>query len=166
MGKHKYIETPEKMWCNIKGFEGYMISNFGDVVSFRKRNSNEFYDSPKVIKQGIVTTHCNKKYNRVKLLGKSIYVHRLVAEHFIENKNKKPQVNHIDGNSLNNLVTNLEWVTNSENQIHRFETNGTKNNYGQYLHKNRNTFRVYKKGVIDKSFKDLHIAQEFAKQYY
>ena len=166
MGKNKYIETPEKMWCNIKDYEGYMISNFGDIISFRKKNSKEFYDIPKIIKQSTITTHCDKKYNRVKLLGKTIYVHRLVAEHFIENKLNKPQVNHIDGNSLNNFLINLEWVSNSENQIHRFKMNGTKNNYGQYVHKNRNNFRVYKKGIVDKSFKELFAAQEFAKKYY
>jgi hypothetical protein len=166
MSKRKYIETPEKMWCNIKDYEGYMISNYGEVISFRKRNSKEFYSIPKIIKQSKVTTHCNKKYNRVQLLGKCILVHRLVAKHFIENKSKKPQVNHIDGNSLNNLITNLEWVTNSENQIHRFKMNGTKNNYGQYVHKCRSYFRVYKKGVVDKCFKELKTAQEFAKQYY
>jgi hypothetical protein len=44
--------------------------------------------------------------------------------------------------------------------------NGTKNNFGQYVHKNRNYFRVYKKGFIDKCFKDLQTAQEIAKQYY
>jgi len=166
MAKHKYIETPEVNWCNIKNCEGYMISNFGDIISFRKRNSKEFYTNPKLIKQGIVKTHCNKQYSRVKIIGKSYYVHRLVAEHFIENKLNKPQVNHIDGNSLNNCIINLEWVSNSENQIHRFKINGTKHNYGQYVHKSKNNFRVYKKGVVDKSFKELQTAQEFAKQYY
>jgi|688.fasta_scaffold244360_3 hypothetical protein len=162
----KAIETPEKMWCNINNCEGYMISNYGDVISFRKRNSKVFYDVPKVIKQNTITTHCAKKYNRVNLLGKAFFVHRLVAEHFIENKTNKPQVNHIDGDSLNNIVINLEWVTNSENQIHRFKMNGTKNNYGQYVHKSKNNFRVYKKGVVDKSFRELEVAQTFAKQYY
>jgi hypothetical protein len=159
-------ETIDKLWCNINNHEGYLISNYGDVISFRKRNSTEFHDTPKMLKQVTITTHCGKEYNRVMLLGKQKYVHRLVAEHFIDNKNNKPQVNHIDGDGTNNIVTNLEWVTNSENQTHRFKINGTKNKLGQYVHKNRTAYRVYKKGVIDKSFKNLTDAQSFAKQYY
>jgi hypothetical protein len=162
----KNIETPEKMWCNITGYDGYMISNYGDVISFRKRNSKEYYDIPKLIKEQVITTHCEKKYARVRLVGKDIYIHRLVAEHFIDNTYNKPQVNHLDGNSLNNIVTNLEWATNSENQIHRYDTNNTKHKYPRYVHKNRQGYRVYKKSIVDKCFKNLDTAIEFAKKYY
>ena len=47
---------------------------------------------------------------------------------FIENPENKEQVNHIDGNKLNNNVENLQWVTNQENCIHKFQT-GLGNNY-------------------------------------
>jgi hypothetical protein len=45
-------------------------------------------------------------------------VHRLVAEHYIDNPHKKDYGNHIDKNRLNCDSKNLEWVTNSENIRH------------------------------------------------
>ena len=57
-------------------------------------------------------------YILVTLHGKQMPVHRLVAEAFVPNYAKKSEVNHIDGNKMNNTSDNLEWVTRSENQIH------------------------------------------------
>ena len=56
-------------------------------------------------------------------------VHRLVADAFLENKKKLPQVNHIDGNKKNNNVVNLEWVNNSENQTHSRYVLGNKTGF-------------------------------------
>lgn len=105
------METKE-IWKDVTGYEGlYKISNFGNLYSVR-RNKN-------------LKSSC-KDYPRNILVkdgkNKSLFVHKLVAIEFIENKKNKPQVNHIDGNKLNNHYSNLEWCTRSENQIHAYKT--------------------------------------------
>lgn len=62
----------------------------------------------------------NKGYRRLKINGRSVREHRLIAMKFIPNPENKPQVNHIDGDKLNNHPSNLEWATNSENQKHAY----------------------------------------------
>ena len=54
---------------------------------------------------------------------KMIRIHRAVAETFIPNPNNLPQVNHIDGNKLNNMVDNLEWCDNRYNSQHAWDHN-------------------------------------------
>lgn len=78
---------------------------------------------------------CNGPYKMVsisegdgKFQQKSI--HRMIAETFIPNPDGKPQVNHKDGNKFNNSVDNLEWVSRSENQKHRFTVLGH-NHFGE-----------------------------------
>jgi len=51
-------------------------------------------------------------------IPRSLPIHRLVAQAFVPNPNGRTEVNHIDGDKLNNSVVNLEWVTHSENMIH------------------------------------------------
>lgn len=62
-----------------------------------------------------------KGYLRVSISRRLEFVHRLVANQYVPNPENKPQVNHKDGNKLNNHYTNLEWVTNIENRKHACE---------------------------------------------
>ena len=59
--------------------------------------------------------------------GKCIKVHKAVAEAFIDNPNKLPQVNHKDGNKLNNTKNNLEWITAQGNVRHAYDNHLIKN---------------------------------------
>lgn len=113
-------------WREIKGFEGrYAVSNLGRVKSLPRLVNNhtgEINLKGKILKQ----RPDNKGYMRIDIKdnsGKKKYmgIHRVVALTFIDNPLNKPQVNHIDGNKSNNNVDNLEWVTNSENQIHAYK---------------------------------------------
>lgn len=113
----------EEAWKDIAGYEGlYQVSNFGRVKSLgRIDRFNKKWDAR------ILIPHCvGKNYLAVGLckdgVVKSRRVHRLVAEAFIPNPQGKPQVNHKDGNKGNNFASNLEWSTNSENQIHARKT--------------------------------------------
>jgi hypothetical protein len=103
----------------IPGLEGrYCVTNFGRVFSLNYRRT-------KRAKELAQSTH-PEGYRRVKLFAidreSPVPVHRLVASAFIPNPGRLPQVNHIDGNKGNNLLSNLEWTDNSGNQKHAFET--------------------------------------------
>lgn len=103
----------QEVWKDVNGYEGlYQVSNLGRIRSFIKCNAHP--NTPRIMKLQL-----NRKgYVKCHFFDKLVSVHRLVAESFINNPDNKPQVNHKDGNKSNNHFSNLEWVTNSENQIH------------------------------------------------
>lgn len=100
----------KEVWKPIKGYEGlYEVSSLGRVKSLNFKRSGE---------EGILTPTL-KPYLQVALYSKGSpsqqLVHRLVAEAFIPNPEKLPQVNHIDEDTHNNSVPNLEWCSSSYN---------------------------------------------------
>lgn len=102
----------------IEGFENeYSVTNTGIVYSYRSGS--------KVALKSSLNLKSKAKYKTVTLCtnkGKCQYIHRLVAQAFIPNLENKPQVNHKDGNKMNNNAENLEWVTSQENTIHAYES--------------------------------------------
>ena len=93
---------------------------------------------------------------------KSYLVHRLVAEAFISNPEKKSEVNHIDGNKNNNCVNNLEWVDRCENMRHRIDVLGFKGGlYGKLgaLNKQSKIVQQIKDGIVIAEFYGSHEAE-------
>ena len=114
-------------WRDIKGYEGlYQVSNLGKVKRLTNyvKNNGVYGKTKKIkIKDRILTPINFVGYKAVKLckngIEKRYYLHRLIAETFIDNLENKSEVNHIDGNKSNNIIKNLEWVTHQENCKHR-----------------------------------------------
>jgi hypothetical protein len=122
---HPEFYRKDEEWRPIVGFEGfYEVSNYGNIQSLdreiNRENTGNFVKKGEAISQYVTP----KGYCRVQLQRdgnyKNFMVHRLVAEAFLDNH--KTEVNHKDGVKHNNRVSNLEWVTSSENLIHAYET--------------------------------------------
>lgn len=87
-----------------------IIKKYNDLISVSNEGNIYHKDfgelTPKVNKGG---------YQYVYFEGKQHLIHRLIANTFLPNPDKKPIVNHIDGNRTNNHIKNLEWATHKEN---------------------------------------------------
>ena len=115
MAKKKQIN----IWKPVAGFENfYEVSDTGQVRSKDRITRNgccEFVKKGRLLK----SVDNGNGYLRVSLkvngTATKKYVHRIVAEAFIENPENKPFINHLDNNPYNNTVDNLEWCTPEEN---------------------------------------------------
>lgn len=98
-------EDIEEVWKAIQGFNGwYYVSTYGNVLSLKQKR-------PVILKP----QNTGKGYYYVDLEGKQYKIHRLVANTFLTNPDKKPVVHHRDGNKHNNRLDNLEFATYKEN---------------------------------------------------
>ena len=97
----------EELWKDIPWFETYQVSNLSNVTHFwvpiHPCKMKIWYRCIKVYKD-------KKQY--------TLYLHRLLGELFIPNPENKKTINHKDWNKDNNLLENLEWATQSENNQH------------------------------------------------
>ncbi len=119
----------------IEGYTNYFITEDGIVISAKTNRA-------------VKTVSSNSGYEVVCLWNnnkrKQVNVHRIVAKNYIPNPENKKCVNHIDGNKFNNSVSNLEWVTYSENHKHAY-----KNGLRKSLKKERVKKDKYSKLIVD-----------------
>ena len=138
----EYVDKNHEIWKEIKNYEGfYEVSSLGRVRSLT-RYIKQKNNSKKKIAGKILKPIPNKNgYLMVTLSkdckGKRYFVHRLVADAFILNKNNKKEVNHIDENPKNNKVNNLEWVTHLENSNYGTRGKRISKNLKEWCKKNR-----------------------------
>ena len=122
------MDISQEIWKDVIGYEGYyQVSNLGRVKGLSRPiiGNKRGYTSEHFLKESItrgyksVTFSVNKQHKTMK-------IHRLVAICFLDNPNNYPQINHKDGNKLNNCVSNLEWCDASFNNKHKYEVLGYK----------------------------------------
>jgi hypothetical protein len=152
----------EEVWKDIQNYEGlYQISNLGRIKSI-KRNI--------YLKQRLT-----KDYYRINLYNnnvvKSYFVHRLIGFAFIPNPNNLLEIDHIDRNKKNNNLSNLRWVTRSDNAINTtrcINTSGQRNII-QTFDNDKTFYRVIIKRnnikITDKRFEILEEAIEYRDNY-
>ena len=164
---------PTENFKEINGFNGkYLIGDHGTVVSTEFRNNITTKKRHKKIK----ATDNGNGYLIVFMwkdgVRKRFYVHRLVAEHFLEKPEGCDTVNHIDFDKTNNIVSNLEWCTQKENvqysserMRHEKQTCKKSRTGEKYIHYRKGRYRVAIKQIhVDRTFGTLEEAIFFREE--
>lgn len=134
-----------EVWKDISGYEGhYQVSNCGRIKSLKY--GKETIMSEKLNSMGYVDIIFTKSNEQ-----KSIRVHRIVAEAFLDNSQGYPVINHIDGDKKNNHIDNLEWCTYSHNN---------KQAYLQGQNKTKPIIQLTLDGVFIKEWNSMKEASE------
>ncbi len=110
---------PWEVWKSISGCLWYEVSSFGRIRSyFKNRRSQEFRETPFIMKQKRMKNHCGRMEAGLSFVDsgtKSVMVHRLVLEAFSPPSDLSLVCRHVDGNASNNHISNLRWGTHKEN---------------------------------------------------
>lgn len=164
-------------WRDAKGYEGlYQVSNMGRVRSLDRYVTNSRNPEYKVLRKGkILSTIDHGNGYRyitftVRQKRKNHYIHRLVAEAFVDNPRGLKEIDHINRDKTDNRAENLRWVTHEENLanadmcVQRTKYKPTNTGY-KYIREKDGRYRVAiirkNRNRIDKSFKTLEEAIAF-----
>lgn len=119
----------EEIWKDIQGFEGYQVSNLGRIrthnkITFTQKHGYRKWKDRILKQKWCSSTSKKNRYDARVCLWKNgkeytLLVARLVATAFFGQSDLT--VNHIDGNSKNNNIENLEWVSRKENIVKGFD---------------------------------------------
>ncbi len=128
----------------VVGFDGYFVSPSGRVFSNRPKNGKGGQAGPL---RELKPLKCSKgRYYQFSAMGKKILIHRAVAEAFMGPCPAGKEVSHIDGNSHNNCLTNLEYVSHKDNEsmkiLHGTSAAGEKNGSAKLTTSNVNEIRI------------------------
>ena len=127
-----------EIWKPILGYEDYDISNMGRVRAYSQMCHRHYLKKPWLSKDGYMRITLTLHNQPGK--SKTLLLHRLVAQTFIEHDPALNVVNHKDGNKSNNAVSNLEWVSASDNNNHYY----TVLKHGEKTHsRKRKAFKDY-----------------------
>lgn len=130
-----------EIWKNIEEATNYEVSNLGNV---RNTKSGQILN-PGVSGNGYKQVSLKMKDNN-KFMKR--YVHRLVATYFLPNPDNKREVNHRNLDRTDNRVENLEWITSSDNQKHKYEN-------GDYKTSNRKVGQFDLEGNFIQEFESI-----------
>lgn len=144
-----------EVWKDVKGYEGlYQVSNFGRIKSLQRI---KLYENCIHIKKECLLKQSkgSRGYLQVSLAfnkkKKSVLVHRLIANAFIDNFLNKNQINHKNGIKTDNRIQNLEWVTAKENTNHAHQNGLCRKGL---THKKSKQIKCIKTGIIYESIRD------------
>lgn len=130
----------EDIWKPMFGFESfYLVSMSGKIKSLRYTFKNKLLNGYKN-KKGYIRLTIKGEHNNT-----NVAAHRMIAKTFIPNPDNKPSVNHKNGIKHDNRVSNLEWCTQRENELHSYRTlgkNPNKTNLGKFGELNKKSIVV------------------------
>ena len=137
----------------IKGFGNYLVSKDGTIINTKTGKIKK----PSLSNCGYMVVDLYENNNR-----KTLLVHRIVAESYLENSEMKATVSHKDGDKLNNNASNLEWATYSENHKHSYEKLNRKaymeGRKGKLNH-NSKSIKMFLNGKLIKQFDSIMDAE-------